>query len=139
MASKVFMDANILLDLTLKRKGYEQASKIIQFAINGKINLFTTPAVLHIIAYYTGKTYGESLSKRLLLTLLTDVQIIDCNHETALLALNSNIADAEDALNYYTALKAGMDYFISSDKDLKKSAIPQLPVYYAAELITEKE
>jgi predicted nucleic acid-binding protein len=135
MASKVFIDANILLDLTLKRKGYDQAADIIRHAILGKFNLFTSPTVLHILAYYTRKAYGESTSKILLLTLLTDIHIIDCNHETALLALNSSIADAEDALNYYTALKAGINYYISSDKELKKVAIPQLPVYSAKEFL----
>jgi predicted nucleic acid-binding protein len=135
MASKVFIDANILLDLTLKRKGYDQAADIIRHAILGKFNLFTSPTVLHILAYYTRKAYGESTSKILLLTLLTDIHIIDCNHETALLALNSSIADAEDALNYYTALKAGINYYISSDKELKKVAIPQLPVLSAKEFL----
>jgi hypothetical protein len=56
---------------------------------------------------------------------------------TSLVALNSEIDDIEDALQYYTALKHQTEYFISADKKLKKSAIPQLPVYSADEFLTE--
>lgn len=137
MASKVFLDANFLLDLTLQRDGFHHSSEIIQLAIDSRIRLFTTPAVLHIVAFYTTQAYNAKHSKQLLLTLLNDVKIIDCDHNTVLLALNSNIDDVEDAFLYYTALKSGMDYFISADKKLRKAAIPQLPVFTAAELLAE--
>lgn len=137
MASKVFLDANILLDLTLQREGFQYSSEILQLAINSRIRLFTTPAVLHIVAFCTAQAYNVKHTKQLFLTLLNDVKIIDCDHNTVLLALNSNIDDIEDAMLYYSALKSGMDYFISADKKLKKAAIPQLPVYTAAELLAE--
>jgi predicted nucleic acid-binding protein len=137
MASKVFLDANFLLDLTLQRAGFQQASDLVQHALNGRIRLYTTPAVLHITGYYTSQAYGFRQAKHLLLALLNDVQIIDSDHTTALMALNSNMGDIEDALQYYTAIKFGMDYFVSADKKLKKEAIPQLPVYTAEELLSE--
>lgn len=137
MASKVFLDANFLLDLTLQRERFQQARDLFQLAIDGGIRLYTTPAVLHITGSYTSQAYGSAQAKQILLTLLNDVQIIDCNHATALVALNSAMDDIEDALQYYTAVKSGMDYFISADKKLKNAAIPQLPVYTAAELLAE--
>jgi predicted nucleic acid-binding protein len=137
MASKVFADANLLLDFTLKRENYEAAREMICHSIDGVIQIYITPYVLHIAAYWTTKTYGSAKSKLILLALLADVQIIDCDHATALVAINSNMNDIEDALQYYTALKFGMDYFISSDKNLKKTAIPQLPVYTAAEFLND--
>lgn len=70
--------------------------------------------------------------------MLNNVRVIDCDHATALTALSSSeIDDTEDALQYYIALKFGIDYFISADKKLKKAAIPQLPVYTAAEFVAE--
>lgn len=139
MASKVFLDANCLLDLTLQRADFQHANDIIQSGINGDIELFTTPAVLHIIAYYTSQAYTSQHSKQLILTLLNDVLLIDCDHATALMAINSSIDDIEDALQYYTALKSGINYFISADKKLKKAAMPQLPVYTSSEFLTELE
>jgi predicted nucleic acid-binding protein len=137
MASKVFADANLLLDFTLKRQNYEAAREMIRHSIEGVIQIYITPSILHIAAYWTSNTYGSVKSKMILLALLADIQVIDCDHSTALVAINSNMNDIEDALQYYTALKFGMDYFISSDKNLKKSAIPQLPVYTAAEFLSD--
>ncbi len=137
MAFKVFLDANFLLDLMLQRAGFRQANDLVQLALNGQIRLYTSPAVLHITAYYTSQAYSPRRAKQLLLTLLNDVQIIDSDHTTTLMALNSNMDDIEDALQYYTAIKFGLDYFVSADKKLKKEAIPQLPVYTAEELLAE--
>lgn len=135
MASKVFLDANFLLDLTLKRTAFTEVSQVMQAAINRDIEASTTPSVLHIMSYFLTKAHNARIAKAIIGSLLNDVTIIDCTHATAVLAVNSNITDAEDALQYYTALTHSLDYFISSDKDLKKLAVPQLPVYTAKELL----
>lgn len=137
MASKVFLDANMLLDFTLQRPGHEDAKRIIEKGINGEINLVTTPAVLHITSYWLRKAYSASIAKDIILTLLADVHVIDCDHATALMAVSSNIDDIEDALQYYAALKYAVDYFVSSDKKLKRDAIPQLPVHTSQELLVK--
>ena len=139
MASKLFADANILLDFTLQRAGYATAKELVRLAIDGKILLFTSPSVIHITAYWVTKAYSSQTAKQLLLSLLTDVEVIDCNHATTLMALNSKMDDIEDALQYYTALHHAIDYFISADKKFKKVAIPQLPVYTAAEFLHEMQ
>jgi hypothetical protein len=72
--------------------------------------------VLRIAAYWVTKVYGAAKARELLLVLLADVQVIDCDNATTLIAISSSMDDIEDALQYYTALKAGMDYFISADK-----------------------
>lgn len=128
MAFKVFLDANILLDFLLKRDNYQNAKGIISLAVNGEINAYVTPAIVHIVGYWLTKAYGNAKAKELLLNLLIDVQVIDINHELTLLALNSKIDDIEDALQYYTAIHNQLNYFISSDKKFQKSAIPSLPV-----------
>jgi hypothetical protein len=45
------------------------------------------------------------------------------------------MTDIEDALQYYTALHHKLDVFISSDKQLQKSAISSLPVYTPEEFL----
>lgn len=135
MASKAFADANLLLDFTLKRTGLKIAQDVIQLSIDRTVQLCTTPAVVHIISYFTSQAYSKSDTKKLILTLLNDVEIIDCDHTTCITALGSGIDDAEDALQYFTALSHGIDYFISADKKLKRAALPQLPVYAPAEFL----
>ena len=63
MAFKVFLDANILLDFTLKREDYAASKQIIELAISGEILAFTTPAIVHITAYWLTKTYGKAKSR----------------------------------------------------------------------------
>jgi putative PIN family toxin of toxin-antitoxin system len=138
MASKVFLDANILLDFTLKRDGYDAAKKIIELVVSGQIQAFITPSIVHIVGYWLTKAYGNAKAKELLLTLLADVYVIDINHEITLNALHSKIKDIEDALQYYTALHHKVDYFITQDKDLQKESIPVLPVYTPGEFLKER-
>jgi predicted nucleic acid-binding protein len=138
MASKVFLDANLLLDLVLKRPGFATAQGIIQAGIDGQIEHYTSPSVLHITAYFAGKSFSQKHTKQILLTLLNNVEVIDCDHATVLTALaNGEIDDTEHALQYFTAIRYGLDCFISADKELKKAALPQLPVYKASELLAE--
>src|ERR1039458_9949444 len=102
MAFKVFLDANIVLDFTLKRTGFEEAKNVMELAVNGQINAFITPGIVQVSGYWLAKAYGIQKAKELLLTLLIDVTIIDIPHEMVLSALHSKISDIEDALQYYT-------------------------------------
>jgi predicted nucleic acid-binding protein len=135
MAFKIFLDANVLLDFTLKRKDYEVSRVLIEFAVGGRVQAFITPSIIHIAGHWLTKAYGSPKAKELLLTLLADIQIIDIGHEITLNALHSKMNDIEDAMQYYTALHHKLDYFISRDKGLKKSAIAVLPVFSPEEFI----
>ena len=128
MASKVFIDANILLDFTLKRAGYQESKKIVELALDGHIVLYITPSIVHIVGYWLFKAYGAAKAKELLLTLLADVLIIDMPHEIVITALHSKMKDIEDALQYYTAIHHKLDYFISLDAALLKESIAVLPI-----------
>jgi predicted nucleic acid-binding protein len=139
MASKIFLDANILLDLTLKRGGYDEAKAILDVVIGGRVQAFTTSSVIHIAGYYLTKAYGSKKAKDLLLGILMDVTIIDLSHEMAIVALSSNLDDIEDSLQYFAAIHHKIDYFISQDKQLKKDSIPILPVLTPGEFIAAFE
>jgi len=137
MAFKVFLDANILLDFTLKREEYEKSKTIIELVVSGEIQAFITPSIVHIVGYWLTKTYGNANAKEILLMLLTDVTVIDLPHEIAVNALHSKINDIEDALQYYTAIHHKLDFFISRDKQLQRQSIPVLTVYTSDEFLTE--
>lgn len=135
MAFRSFLDANLLLDFTLKRAGFDDAEAVVQKGLDGEVFLFTTPAVVHIVSYWLRKAYGSARTKEIILSLFDVVTVIDCDHPTALLALYSNMTDVEDALQYFAALKHGLTHFISSDKGLKAAAVPQLPVMVAKDFL----
>ena len=90
-----------------------------------------------IIGYWLTTEYGNTKAKKLLLTILSDITVIDIPHEIILNALHSKITDIEDALQYYTAIHHKLDYFISLDKKLQKQSIPTLPVYTPEEFLKE--
>lgn len=139
MASKIFLDANALLDFTLKRKAYPDAKKLIELILEEKIKGFVTPAIIHIVGYWLTKAYGAKKAKELLLSILVDIQSLDIPHEIVINALLSKINDIEDSLQYYTALHYKLDYFISEDKLLKKESTSILPVYTIKEFLEEFE
>jgi predicted nucleic acid-binding protein len=135
MASKIFVDANVLLDFSLKRDNYSVSKQLIKLIIDGELQAFITPSIVHITGYWLTKAYGADKAKQILLQLLTDIQVIDCNHAVAINALNSKMTDIEDALQYYTALHHKINFFITEDKDLQKLAIPNLPVYSSQDFL----
>lgn len=137
MASKIFLDANVCIDFLLQLKGFEPSELVFEKIVSGKFRAYTTPAIIHIIAYYLIKVHSNTNVKVLILNLLSNVKVIDCSHETAINAINSQMTDIEDALQYYTAMHHKMDYFISLDKKLINSAIPILPIYSPAHFLQE--
>lgn len=128
MASKVFVDANVLLDFTLKRAGYQKSKQIIELALDGHIALYITSSIVHIVGYWLSKTYSSVKAKEILLTLMADVYVVDIPHEIVISALHSKMKDIEDALQYYTAIHHKLDYFISFDAALLKESIAILPI-----------
>lgn len=137
MAAKIFLDANVLLDFTLKREDYVPAKAVITLAISGQVKAHITPSIVQMTGYWLSKAYSTHKAKELLLTLLADIQVIEITHELAITALHSKIEDIEDALQYYTAIHNKIDLFISGDKALKKAAVSLLPVYSPEEFLRE--
>ena len=137
MAFRIFLDANILLDFTVKREDYAVSRNLIEWIVKGRVQAFITPSIVHITGYWLTKAYGHAKAKELLLTLLADIQVIDIGHEITINALHSKMNDIEDALQYYTALHHRLDYFISRDKALQKAAIAVLPVHSPEEFLAK--
>ncbi len=135
MAYKIFLDANVLLDLNLKRKGFEEARTIFIGIQKGIYKAYISSSVLHILCYILPKNFSKKVTKEILLNLLEEVSIIDTPQQVAINAISSNIDDTEDALQYYAAMYHQLDYFISGDKQLKKEANSTLPIYNPLEFI----
>ena len=135
MVSKIFLDANVLLDFLLKREQHEESGKIIRYITQGDFKGFVTPSVVHITGYWLTKSYGSLKSKEMILTVLNDIKVIDCSHQTTINALTSTITDIEDALQYFTAVQHKLDCFITLDKKSHNSALAILPTYYPKEFL----
>ena len=135
MAFKVLLDVNILLDFVLQREEYEKAYTLIEWATIGKIQAFIAASALHTATYPIEKEFGSSQAKRILLTLLADIRVIDIGQDVTVSALHSPLSNIQHALQYYTALHHRLDYVITRDRDLIGSAIPILPACTPEEFI----
>jgi predicted nucleic acid-binding protein len=128
MGSNLFWDANVLLDLVLKREEYSPCRQLMELTIQGSVHSFTSPSILHIVGYWLTKAYGAHEARVLMMSLLLDVRVLQQNHEIALAALHSKITDFEDALQHETALHHKVDVFISRDQKLQGYSTSRLPV-----------
>jgi len=137
MVFNIFLDANVILDLTLKRGDLPKTESLFELIVQGKVKAFVTPSIMHSVGSWLSKSIGNKATKIVLLTLLKDIKIIEMDHEMALLALHSEIDDIEDALQYYAALHHNLDFFISGDKEFQKSSRPTLPVISAADFLKQ--
>lgn len=139
MVFKIFLDANILLDFTLKREGYEASKRIMEKIISGQLSGYISPSIVHIVGYWLTKAYGNNKAKELLLSLVSSIQVIEIDHEVTVHALHSKINDIEDALQYYTAIHHKLDAFITEDKQLHRAATAVLPVYTSEDFLKTLE
>lgn len=128
MAFRIFLDAGVLLDLTLKREGRDSARVLMEWAVKGRVRAYITPAVVQETGRGLKEAYGAERAKELLLAILAEVQVIDTGHAVAVSALHSSMNDVDEALSYYTALHHKLDYFITRNKELSSAATPVLPV-----------
>jgi len=137
MAYKIFLDANVILDHSLKRKGYENVKNIFLATESGILKAYISSSILHILYYILNKELSNKICKEILINILTETTIIDTPQDVAINAIVSKFDDTEDALQYYTAMHHKLEYFITSDRKLKKEATSLLPIYYPSEFIKE--
>jgi predicted nucleic acid-binding protein len=135
MASRIFLDANILLDFTLKRDHYQYSRQLMEKIVGGQISAYISPSIVHIVGYWLTKSYGANKAKELLLAMLSNITVVEIGHEITIHALHSKIDDIEDALQYFTAMHHKLDAFISEDKRLQKEGTATMPVYSLREFL----
>jgi predicted nucleic acid-binding protein len=127
---KILLDANICLDILLKRNP-GKAEKIIELAEAGIINLYVSTSIVHILAYWTNKNYGFEIARELLLHFLNDVEVLDLPHNETIQAITMAKSDMEDSIQLKVALFHELDLIITNDVKFIKEAsliIEMLPL-----------
>jgi predicted nucleic acid-binding protein len=135
MVKRVFLDANILLDFTLKRGHFEAAKTIFEAIINGQITAIVTTSSLNVCAHWLSKSYGSAKAKEVMAALLDVLEVAEPPKKVLRRALTSQIEDIEDAFQLYTALHYEADMLITQDKQLHQLQGPVLPIFDAVRFI----
>lgn len=123
---KVFLDTNILLDVLARRNPFfANAGKIWTMAEHGELEAFVSAFSFNNIYYIIRKAEGR-IKARKALRLLRDVftsvaperQIMDQ-------AMDSDLDDFEDAVQYYSAGRVHADYLITRNpQDFPTGGLP---------------
>ena len=123
--NKVFVDTDVILDLLAQRIPHFHFSAVLfTFAEMKKLELYTTPLILANTFYILRKQLGNDEAKKHLRKLRILLHIIDSSESVIDKALNSDFADFEDAIQYYTALENKITLILTRNlRDYKKASV----------------
>lgn len=114
MSKVLFVDSDVILDVLEKREQfYEYSAQILSLGDEKKVKLVTTSLVFANIYYLLRKHLGIEKAKESLRKLRIIVDVISVNAKEVDLALNSEISDFEDALQYFTTLYSKIEFIIT--------------------------
>lgn len=123
--TRLFLDTNIVVDLLGRREPFcHDAVRLFTMAYNKQVQLFVSPMTYSTASFLLHKHGPEGVRKLLSnFRQLSRVATTDeCSDDDA---LASQFKDFEDALQYYTAMKAKADAIITRNgKDFVNSKIP---------------
>ncbi|HNS56598.1 MAG TPA: PIN domain-containing protein [Smithellaceae bacterium] len=128
MKRRVFVDTDIIYDLLGKRDPFYLASaQLFTWADEGKIQIYVSALSLANLHYLISKQRTENQAKEILRKFKVLVHVTPLNDKIIDLALNSEFADFEDAIQYYSALQNEIEVFLTRNlKDYKKAQITVL-------------
>ena len=113
---KVFLDTNILLDIIEGREKFLiPALNIFNLGMNGDIEMFTTSLTFANCMYVAKKNVGQAKAVEGLRFLKKYVRIAPMDDRQCVRALNSDMPDFEDMLQYEAALAEGCDVIVTRD------------------------
>ncbi|WP_428025544.1 type II toxin-antitoxin system VapC family toxin [Arcobacter sp.] len=122
MYKKVFLDANIFIDVNdKKRVSYEESFKIISYLLINEVEIYTSCDLITTIYYILSK--NDKLNALYKIDEINDFcKIIEFSNQEVkqtceLMKTNPKYKDLEDTIQYILAKKEGCDLIISNDKE----------------------
>jgi predicted nucleic acid-binding protein len=135
MSMNVFVDTNVLIDVLAKREPfYADSAGIWTLAEQGRVNGFISVISFNNIYYVVRKLRSRQAANRMMVLLRGTFTPVPFDKQILDQALDAGFGDLEDAIQYFSAVRAGAECIISRDA----SAFPrsELPVLTPAELLT---
>ena len=123
--NKIFVDTDVILDLLARRLPHFHFSAVLfTFAEMKKLELFTSPLIFANTFYILRKQLGNEEAKKALRKLRVLVHIVDSSVAVVDKALNSDFADFEDAIQYYTSQENGINILLTRNlRDYKNASL----------------
>ena len=135
--TRLFLDTNIVIDLLEKREPFcYDAVKLFTMAYGKKVQLVVSP-MTYATASFLLRKHGAEGVRNLLSNFRQLSRVATVNERNIDDALASQFNDFEDAIQYYTALKAKADAIIT--RNGKDFSLSKIPVMTAGEYIATLE
>ena len=125
---RIFLDTNVVLDYLMERGDfYKDSEYIFQAAYNNEVELCLSSLSFSNIAYITRKKFSKDELYELLAELRKMVTCTKVDDRVVDAAITSKAKDFEDALQYFSAIQAGVDCIVTRNiKDFEFSTIKVL-------------
>ncbi len=122
--NKVFLDTNILLDLSSKERKFSDYSiKTVKYLLSKGIDLYTSSDIITTVYYVLVKhTKDKKLSLEAIKEINTYVTLIEFSNREVekaveLMEQGKKFRDLEDTLQYVLAKKKGCQLILSNNRD----------------------
>jgi len=122
---RIFADTEVCLDLLARREPfYHAAAMLFSLADHKEIKIAVSSLSFSNLNYLLTKQYNLTECRRILTSFKVLVEVLPVDNKVIELALSSRFTDFEDAIQYYTALQAGIDILLTRNiKDYKLADI----------------
>ncbi|MDB5048873.1 MAG: twitching motility protein PilT [Fibrobacteres bacterium] len=114
MKRKVFVDSDVILDVLADREPHSgPAKRLFSLMDKGVVEGFTSPLIFSNLVYLLRKQNGHAAAKSQLKKLRILFKVLPMDEKVVDSALDSTLADFEDALQYHCASKAGIETIVT--------------------------
>ncbi len=115
---KVLLDTNVLLDVFAKREPfYNDAAQIWSLAEKGKLNASISAISFNNVYYIIRKAKGSDVADFSLRCLRDEFNVVDLTSRILNQAMDSEIGDFEDAIQYFSAVHSDADFLITRNPE----------------------
>jgi predicted nucleic acid-binding protein len=114
---KVLVDTNVVLDIALNRKPFvEHAALLWRLAEQNEITACLSNTSITDIFYITNKHAGKEKARAFIADILDTFKLVDIDEEGFREALNSDMGDFEDAVQYVICSRNSCDALATRNK-----------------------
>lgn len=131
---KVFLDANVIIDVVLNRTDFiEASSKVLQLGLDGECELCASDITFTTVSFYAKKHRTIEQLYEVMQSLRDFIDIVPSGKTAIDWALNHKARDFEDAVQYFSALRSGAEYIVS--RNVRDYPFHDIPVVTPVELL----
>ena len=124
---KVFLDANIIIDVVQNRTDFvEESSKVLQSGLEGFIDLCASVVTFTTVSFYARKQRTTEQLYEIMQSLRDFIDVAPTGKIAIDWALQRKAKDFEDSVQYYAALRTGADYIVS--RNVRDYPFDDIPV-----------